>query len=201
MKSSLINMKGKTMYAHQPIILVDMDGVIADFTSHLMHYAHEKLGAPLLQLEQLDKFHSEECYPEEWRKTVSKLSDDEGFFDALQPIEGALEALKEMDACGLKVFICTAPKKFYHNPRCASEKHAWVMKHLGKEWTERIVLSRDKTLVHGTVLIDDKPDVEGVAKPTWKHVYFDQPYNRSNSTRPRITDWRKWKEILTPLLG
>lgn len=200
MKSSLITMKGNTMYAYQPIVLVDMDGVIADFNSHLVHYAHEKLGAPLLRPEQLDKFHSEECYKEEFRKAVSELSDDEGFFKALQPIEGALEALKEMEACGLRVFICTAPKKYHHNPYCPSEKHGWIMRYLGGKWTDRIVLSRDKTLVHGDVLIDDKPEVVGVVEPSWVHVYYDQPYNRKNTERPRIPSWSKWKEVIFPIL-
>lgn len=105
-----------------------------------------------------------------------------------------------MEAFGARVFICTTLKKFFHNPHCAGNKHAWVMKHLGKGWTERVILTRDKTLVHGDVLIDDKPDVEGVAKPTWKHVYFDQPYNRKNTIRPRISSWKTWKETVLPLL-
>lgn len=190
-----------TYNLHNKIILVDMDGTICKFTKALLASAHTNLGAPLLREEDCTHFHTEHEFAPHLHEAVAKLSDDPDFFENLEPVEGAVEALLEMEALGVTVFICTAPKKFYHNPRCAVEKHAWVMKHLGKGWTERVVFSRDKTLVHGTVLIDDKPDVEGVANPTWKHVYFDQPYNRSNSARPRITDWSKWKEVLVPLLG
>ncbi len=186
---------------HNKIILVDMDGTICHFQRKLLTLAHEKLGAPLLREEDCINFHTEHEFAEEFRDAVAKLSDDPDFFESLEPIEGAIEALREMEEMGATVFICTAPKKFYHNPHCAGNKHRWIMNHLGKHWTERVILSRDKTLVHGTVLIDDKPDIEGVVRPSWKHVYFNQPYNRGDMSRPRITNWKKWKEELIPLPG
>ena len=180
------------------IILIDMDGVICDFNQKLLKLAHERLGAPLFTREDCVTFYTEEIFEPKFREWAAKLSDEPGFFEDLLPVTGAVEALHEMEALGFKVFICTAPKKFYNNPSCAEEKHRWVMKHLGKKWTERIILSRDKTLVHGAVLIDDKPDVTGVASPVWKHVYFDQPYNR-DVDKPRITGWGSWKEVLLPI--
>ena len=66
-------------------------------------------------------------------------------------------------------------------------------------YTEEMFGSQFKTLVHGAVLIDDKPEITGSVVPTWKHVYFDQPYN-SIYDKPRITTWSSWKEELLPLL-
>lgn len=40
-------------------------------------------------------------------------------------------------------------------------QYAWVEKHLGKEFLEQIVLTRDKTIVSGDLLIDDRPDIIG----------------------------------------
>lgn len=34
-------------------------------------------------------------------------------------------------------------------------------KHLGQEFLEQIVLTRDKTVVSGDLLIDDRPDITG----------------------------------------
>ena len=181
------------------IILVDMDGVLCDFNQSLLRNAHEKLGAPLLTNKDCTTFYTEEMFGSQFRDGVAKLSDESDFFANLAPIEGAVDALNEMEALGFTVFICTAPKKFYHNPHCAEEKHRWVMKHFGKQWTERIILTRDKTLVHGAVLIDDKPEITGSVVPTWKHVYFDQPYN-STYDKPRITTWGSWEAELLPLL-
>jgi 5'-nucleotidase len=55
---------------------------------------------------------------------------------------------------------------------------------------------RDKTIVNGDVLIDDKPRIEGSQNPpSWKHVLFHQPYN-ANENKPRIVHWNEWKSVL-----
>lgn len=38
---------------------------------------------------------------------------------------------------------------------------AWVEKHFGPEFLEHVILTRDKTIVSGHVLIDDRPDIVG----------------------------------------
>ena len=52
-----------------------------------------------------------------------------------------------------------------------------------------------RQLVQGHLLIDDKPLIEGAAKPRWKHILFDAPYNRQVTDRPRIT-WANWRNVL-----
>ena len=44
---------------------------------------------------------------------------------------------------------------------CVFFQYAWVEKHLGHEFLEQIILTRDKTVVSGDILIDDKPDILG----------------------------------------
>jgi hypothetical protein len=39
----------------------------------------------------------------------------------------------------------------------------------------RVILTHDKTLVRGDVLIDDKPGITGNMIPAWKHLVFDSP--------------------------
>jgi 5'-nucleotidase len=90
------------------------------------------------------------------------------------------------------VYICTSPLHHYDN--CVLEKFEWVEQHLGREFTSRLILSRDKTLVHGDVLVDDNPSVTGVRTPTWRHVVFHQNYNRT-VMGPRMT-WQSWREVL-----
>ncbi len=76
-----------------------------------------------------------------------------------------------------------------------AEKFAWVKEHLGQEFVERIVLTRDKTLVRGDILVDDKPEVTGVCTPAWMHVLYDQPYNQHIRQKPRLT-WANYEEVL-----
>lgn len=44
---------------------------------------------------------------------------------------------------------------------CVYVQYAWVEKHLGHEFLEQVILTRDKTLITGDILIDDKPDILG----------------------------------------
>lgn len=90
--------------------------------------------------------------------------------------------MKELLALGMDVRICTSPLSQFEN--CVAEKYLWVEKHLGREATNRLILTKDKTLVHGNLLIDDKPLIQGAVKPRWKHVLFDAPYNRGVADRP-----------------
>ncbi len=176
------------------IILFDQDGVLANYTkAHLEAIAHEFPELPRLLPEEADCFNTEEHFPEVYRTRIGALALRPGFFFNLDPIPGAVDAMHGLLARGFDVRICTSPKKIFDN--CVTEKFAWVKKHLGQEFVERIVLTRDKTLVYGDILVDDKPDITGICVPAWKHILYDQPYNRHIIHQPRLT-WANWKEIL-----
>jgi 5'-nucleotidase len=54
-----------------------------------------------------------------------------------------------------------------------------------------MVITQDKTLVCGDVLIDDKPVIEGLMTPQWVHMVFDASYNQHIQTPFRMT-WSNW---------
>lgn len=120
------------------------------------------------------------------------------FFYNLKPIDGALEALKEMEQLGYNVYIVSSPS--VRGDYCHSDKNRWLKDHLGEKWARRLILTKDKTLVHGDYLIDDKPYIHGiVSKPSWKHVTYAQSYNidlPDKNERVYIRDWKDWKVIL-----
>ncbi len=37
----------------------------------------------------------------------------------------------------------------------------WVQQHLGRGWVNRLVITKDKTIVTGDLLIDDRPKIKG----------------------------------------
>ena len=180
------------------LILLDQDNVLADFERGFLEewqIAHPD--KPSIAYHERRTFNIREDYPAHLQQEVQSIYLSPGFFRNLQPIPGALEAVREIMALGHDIRICTSPLNQYHN--CVKEKYEWVETHLGHEFTQRLILTKDKTFVHGDILIDDKPEVTGLNKPTWKHYLFDSPYNRSVMTVPRI-DWQNWKDVL-PLLG
>lgn len=169
-------------------ILVDMDGVIADwgnaYGESLDAFGDAAAGIP--RHAEQRSFNLNEGRTDEEKALIAAVMIEEGFYSRLRPIPGAKTALKAMLAAGHDVRICTSP--WVSNPTCASDKLNWVAKHYGTHWAQRVIITTDKTLVRGDVLIDDKPAVTGGVDPEWVHVLFDQPYNR-DVDRPRILAW------------
>ena len=180
------------------LVLVDQDQVLADFghgfdTGFLA--AHPD--APHQPRSQASSYWIEDSYPPEWHERIRAVSSAPGFFRGLRPLPGAVAAMHAMLADGHDVRICTAPLRAYRH--CVLEKYEWVEEHLGAEWTDRMVLTRDKTLLSATadVLVDDKPDVVGsitTADEDWTRVLFDAPYNLA--LPGWRLDWSTWREVL-----
>ena len=171
--------------------LVDMDGVLADFTGGVLDLMTEHLPEiKQLPYEAHKEFEVQHNYEVGVRGKIRALVERPGFFRNLKPIVGAIEGIKRLVAEGHEVFICTAPLKSWQN--CVAEKYEWVEKHLGPEFVRRIILTRDKTVVDAHVLIDDRPNpaLNGCQQPSWLHWLYDQPYNKHVNAR-RVT----WESI------
>jgi 5'-nucleotidase len=175
-------------------VLIDMDGVIADFESRfleLWRLQHpDKLYIPP---EQRTTPYIIDQYPPEYKGLIQQIFFAPGFFRSLPPIPGGLNALTEMKKAGIEVFICTTPFVQFQN--CVPEKFEWVEKNLGSEWIERIILTFDKTLVKGDYLIDDMPIIFGVETPTWEHVIYGCKKTVLEPSKKRLT-WDNWKEVM-----
>lgn len=175
-------------------ILIDMDDVLADFDGEFLKRWRERHPEKMyVPLEERKTFYVKESYPEELSPLVTEIYAEPSFFRTLPPINGAIQAAKEMEQMGLELFICTSPLNAYKN--CVLEKYEWVDAHLGSDWVQRIILTKDKTLIRGDYLIDDKPEITGVEKnPSWQHILYDRPYNR-DVNKKRLT-WSNWREVI-----
>lgn len=174
------------------LILIDQDNVLADFERGF-HDAWLASGHPhpALPLHERRSFYLRDDYPEHLRKHVEAIYSAPGFFRDLPPMAGAVEALTALQDSGHDLRICTSPLSSYRN--CLSEKYEWVERHLGMDFVSRVIMTKDKTLVHGDILIDDKPEVTGVRTPDWRQIIFDQPYNR-HVGGVRMT-WANWRSV------
>lgn len=180
------------MTQNPKIILVDQDNVIADQFG--LFHARLKERRPDIYATYSGKdndFQFEKNFAPEFAEEIWAIRREVGFFSALLPVAGAIDALKHISSLGRTVCIVTAPIRTLH---CASEKLEWINAHLGDEWVRRTIITRDKTLVHGNVLIDDSPEVTGTHTPSWEHIFFDQQYNQGG-TKKRLT-WQNYCEVL-----
>lgn len=173
-------------------ILVDMDGVIAAW-GEAYGQSLDKYGdaaAAIPRHADQRSFNLNEGRTEVEQRIIAAVMVEPGFYERIQPIVGAKGALKGMLKAGHDVRIVTSP--WVSNPTCASDKLNWVVKHYGSHWGPRVIITADKTLVRGDILIDDKSAITGELEPEWEHVLFDQPYNRDVIDKARMVDWDEW---------
>ncbi|MFA6603395.1 MAG: 5'-3'-deoxyribonucleotidase [Patescibacteria group bacterium] len=177
------------------IILIDLDDVLADFEGgFLERWRQRHPSYPCITRDQRTVFGMHKQYPSWCRDPIQELIREPGFFLGLPPIAGGQAAVREMLTHGHRVFFCTAPMPGC--PTCATEKFQWVGQNLGPDLVGRIILTGDKTLVRGDILIDDNPAITGALPPVWEHVIFDVPYNRTVADKRRLVRWDDWRSII-----
>lgn len=128
------------------VIYIDMDGVLCDFEGAVKR---DKKANPDI------------AYPQSV----------EGFYRGLKPINGALEAMETLlNSEFFDAYILTAPSLY--NPLSYTEKRLWVEDHLGFEWVKRLIISPDKSLLTGDILIDDHIQGRGQDKFRGQLIHF-----------------------------
>lgn len=178
------------------IFLIDQDGVLADwnakFEQRIVEFAPH-IDFPFLK--DNANWDMSVGLDAEGRAAIETVMSMPGFYADIDPFPGVSQALNEMGAAGHTVFICTSP--YISNPTCASDKLAWLDQHIGRGWAKRAIITSDKTIVHGDILIDDRPDITGDVTPSWEHVIFTAPYNRQvKDARRRLNTLANWKDLL-----
>lgn len=144
----------------KPILYLDMDEVLADFCGH-----------PSLEFWDKSKRNPPEMY-------------EAGFFESLKPLAGAISAVTRLiNEDQWDIYILTQPVA--KSPVSYTEKANWICKHL-PDLRDKIILTQNKGLCMGSVLVDDsikwekdfhghfiffKRDVPPVIM--WAHVLVD----------------------------
>lgn len=110
-------------------VFIDMDGVLADFSSMKKRFGMES-----------DQF--------------KKMA---GAYLMLEPMPGALEAVKSLLEDGYDVFVATKPPTGI--AQAYAEKAMWVLNYL-PELSRKIIITHDKGLLgdEGDFLVDDRPN-------------------------------------------
>lgn len=173
----------------KPVVLLDTDGVLADWLTPALAIAERISGKPYTssQMTTWDLFdlvpreHEEACYAEFCKQ---------GFCSSLKPLPGAIEAVAELQKLS-DLHIVTSPT---HSPFWYYERVEWLGDHF-KIPRKNVHFSGRKELIRGDVFVDDAmhhvtrwadAHPEGVA------FLVDHPYNQSEPyprTFLRVTSW------------
>lgn len=120
-----------------PVLLLDMDGTIVDWDA-----GFRALWAERSIIDRKKSYYMQQCAENEFYHEAELLMHEEGFFENLPEMPGAIQAIKEMEEYGFKVVICTSP--ILTSRYCAQEKLNWIRKHLGARWLDKVILCSDK---------------------------------------------------------
>ncbi|XP_010854456.1 PREDICTED: 5'(3')-deoxyribonucleotidase, cytosolic type isoform X4 [Bison bison bison] len=158
-----------------------MDGVLADFEAGLLRGFLQRFpGEPHVPLEERRGFFANEQY----RALRPDLAVGGGWIGGVRH-EGSGEPGPH------RTSEDGGPLPWYH----------WVEKHLGPQFVERIILTSDKTVISGDLLIDDKEVIQGHEEtPSWEHILFTCCHNQHLALPPprrRLRSWSdNWREII-----
>lgn len=167
------------------IILLDMDGVCADFTGSLLeqynHHTNEGVKLSDIKTNQTGKHVKN-------RWLLKSIKDSTGFLRNLRPLPGAVEAVKKLHKDGHDVcFVSNGT----NCPSAGFEKREWLKYYFGRVWKyPPLVLTKEKFRVRGDCLLDDDPKNLKGLYPETKGLLFHQPYNAAaRGNFERISGW------------
>lgn len=171
----------------KPRVLLDVDGVLADFLTPAVVILRRLTGKPY----RPEDFHTWDLFEtvgSEWEKPFFRECNRPGFAASLDPYPGAREGVLALRAVS-ELYIVTSPA--HHSATWTYERERWLEKHFDIP-PNRVVHTSAKYLCRGDLFIDDRPlNVEKWAAehPTGKAILWDAPYNRSATHLSRVTDW------------
>lgn len=170
-------------------ILVDMDNVIANFDKRIADMHNEKYGTNFTA-DNIWTNIPRHGLSQKYNSGRHEFQHQEGFFNTLEPINGFQSTLKRWrDEYGWKIFFCSSPS--IRSPTCHSDKSQWLRNYLDDDFARHLILTKDKTVVFGDILIDDRPNVEnhGEINPSWTQILFENAYTQDVEMPHRISGW------------
>jgi len=177
------------------IILLDLDGPLADFDFGIdMKWNRLHPDKPI-NFSDRETFSFNNLYDKETVEEIVNIFFSDNFFENLPLVPGSQEALSTIQSMpNTEVFICSSP--MFRNPSSYTSKRNWVYKNFGEDMARRLILAKDKTMIRGDILIDDKIHIKGTLEPTWQHILFTKKFNSGVANQKRI-DWLSdWQQVL-----
>gem|GEM_PF-953695 len=194
--------KVSNMKNHEHTVLVDMDGVMADFDTAAV------VSIPTERRVSRSNFYVAHDYDEAIRPDIEAVYNAPGFFNSLEPMPGVQEAWQVMIDNGYHPRVASAPLS--SNRTAIEDKIKWLdrvmVPEFGPQVVEEAIIDKDKWKYGGLALIDDRPDVprgvSGEHAAKWEHVLFGWSHLSSvpmATAAFRLISWDNPKELLSVL--
>ena len=177
---------------------IDLDGVVADFTTGWMRFYNRDFGA------DLGVEHSQQ-----WGDVVNLTHfadigefwdwtsdlDGRSVFWHLEPFPGALEALRSLDDAGHDIVIVTTKPAF-----AETDTHEWIEKH--EIPAAEVHILEDKWLVPCDVYLDDGPHILPALvehRPQSTVCRYVRPWNRPVPGAVDVETFDEFRDVVDRL--
>ena len=173
-------------------ILVDMDGVVAAIHDYWLDEINKELGTSFMENDiWCFETHRALKTPE---KLTYKFLDEPGFFFRAKVVEDSQDVLCDMWR-HYNMYICSAAS--YSN-YAVKEKWLWLQKYFPFITKERVIFTKDKSMIRGDYLIDDA--LHNIETFPGHGIIFDKPWNRNDeyldaSRTTRVKNWNEIKQL------
>jgi 5'(3')-deoxyribonucleotidase len=172
------------MNPNKESLLLDQDGVLADTMGAVMQIVEDKLNVRLCHADIHDYWFKNMIVPS---SAFVEALRTPGLYRNLDVITGAVRGVNRLrERYNDNVFVVTAPMNGCE-ASCEDEKREWLEQHFDRDFAERAVVTDDKTLIPGRVLIEDNPDIPRNA--IWQPILFDQAWNHHVADLPVMRNW------------
>lgn len=179
--------------------ILDIDGPLAGFDDELYRRCEAAgfaFADGVTSVEtQKSRYLTDDITDKAHRRTARDWTEAEGWFRELPVVAGAQEGVDSMLSRGWDVYLCTKP--LAANPTCRDEKAAWVGEHF-PDLKEKLVITADKSIVRGHILLDDAIKLSWLETAYWTPVVFSAAYNGPGSQWERLPRWT-WGDSLSIL--
>ena len=144
---NLLSSKLEVPDVMKPVLYFDMDGVLVDFGSGI-----------------------DACSDAERKEFAGRLDEVPGIFGKMKPMTSdCVEIVKRLASRYDIFFLSTAS---WGNPSAWSDKRIWIERYFGEFGKKRLILSHQKHLNWGHILVDDRPTHNGADRFIGKLVHF-----------------------------
>lgn len=168
------------------IVLVDMDGVLANVYRQFIHLEYKATGVKL-DYDSLNGIIEEKAFPHFERDVNSR-----DFFRTAPLMTDSVEGLKYLND-KYTVYIVSSATEF---PNSLPEKQQWLNEHFPFISWRQMIFCGSKKPITGDIMIDDHPS--NLDSFEGRKILFTQPHNVYD-TKEGYTRVKGWQEIMVIL--
>lgn len=186
-----------TLTLEKPILLLDQDGPLADFDLAFYNMCVERgweLDIDSLDDPKRQRFMTDNMPNPRQRSAARCIVNETRWFRDLPVTEGALEGVPKLMEM-FDVWVCTKPLEV--NKHCRDDKAMWLRWWFPK-LEHRLIITPDKSMVNGAILLDDAPRIEWCEQAVWNPVIFRSGFNGAGSEWELYVQW-DWSQPVEEL--